>query len=268
MDAPCCPICHGTARTRFSLGRRHFHTCTNGQCGLIFVFPQPSDEELRAYYAEDYFDPTTAVYGLAKGPVQRQVIQHILGETREREPIVLDYGCARGGLWESLPDDLKGRYFGIELDAAARSHAERRTQRPIFPSMDAFRAESGVEWDICVMNDVIEHIREPVDELVRLAHAGVPGGVLWVATPNARSIKAWLIGRRWSQYRNRTHLLLFTYASCARCLSAAGFVDIKRSRFRLMYEDLGRLRSLLQVVTRRLGIDGNLTVTARVPRRQ
>ena len=267
-DALCCPICHATAKIRFSLGRRHFHTCTNDQCGLIFVSPQPSDEELQEYYTEDYFDPSTAAYALANGAVQRQIIEHLLGQTTEHQPTVLDYGCARGGLWDILPDDLKGRYFGIEPNAAARTDAEERTQRSIFPSIDAFIADAGVKWDICVMNDVIEHIRQPVAELAKLARAGSPAGVLWVATPNPGSIKCWVIGRRWSQYRNRTHLFIFTYASCAQCLSAAGFVGIERPKFRLMYKDVGRLRSLLQIVTRRLAIDGNLTVTARVPRGQ
>ena len=178
-DALCCPVCHATAKIRFSLGRRHFHTCTNDQCGLIFVFPQPSNEELQEYYTEDYFDPSTAAYGLAKGAVQQQIIEHLLEQTTAHQPTVLDYGCARGGLWEVLPDDLKGRYFGIEPDAAARTDAEERTQRSIFPSIDAFTAEAGVKWDICVMNDVIEHIRQPVAELAKLARAGSPAGVLW-----------------------------------------------------------------------------------------
>lgn len=260
-----CPICSGAARPLFTLSTRRFHRCVSPGCRLTFVDPQPTDDELARYYTEDYFGDDSRAHKLTAERVQRQVLARMLALSDRPFPVILDYGCARAGLWSSLDPALRDLYYGIELDPLARQDAAQTTGRPIFRTIDDFHAFGSEGWNLCLMINVVEHLRDPVDELRKIAATASPGALIWVSTPNDHCLKRVLLGQRWDQYEDRTHLHLFSHRTLARVLRAAGFASVRRLRFRLEYDHLGRLRSLGQSVLRPLGLDATLSLVASVP---
>jgi 2-polyprenyl-3-methyl-5-hydroxy-6-metoxy-1,4-benzoquinol methylase len=72
------------------------------------------------------------------------------------------------------------------------------------------------------MGDVIEHLPDPGAMLDRVAELLAPGGVLWMATPDAGSRVAQMLGRRWWSVIP-THVHLFTRRSMRELLTRHGF---------------------------------------------
>jgi SAM-dependent methyltransferase len=79
----------------------------------------------------------------------------------------------------------------------------------------------GRSFDLVFLVDVIEHVSDPV-ELLRLcaAHLAEDGRML-VVTPDASSLAARILGRRWWHYRV-AHVGYFDHPSLERALAAAG----------------------------------------------
>src|SRR5207249_4356353 len=81
------------------------------------------------------------------------------------------------------------RVAGVE---PSRWAAERARSRGV----EVMQEPEG-PFDAVAMGDVIEHLRDPGAVLDRMAALLAPGGVIWIATPDAGSRVARLLGRHW-----------------------------------------------------------------------
>jgi trans-aconitate methyltransferase len=88
-------------------------------------------------------------------------------------------------------------------------------------------------YDAVTLTDVLEHVPQPVDALVRVRALLCPGGWLAVKVPNgpAQRVKEHLRARLRSGYRatladNLVHVNHFSAGSLARALTAAGLRDV------------------------------------------
>jgi len=259
-----CPVCRSPATPRFVLDDRQFVACAGELCNLAFVHPQPSPEQLDAYYKEDYFDSGTSIYKLATSTLSSQILDYLLEASGKEMPTILDYGCATGRLWDVLPPPLQHGYVGLEPSPIARKSAEEHTGRPIVGTVAELRDIAGFNWDICIMNQVLEHLRDPLEDLTELGRSTHSGALLWIATPNRRSFHALCRGKSWRHYANRTHLYFFDHKSCEQLLARAGFGDLHRATFALKYAYKNPLRRGAHRLARRLMLSENLTFTARM----
>jgi SAM-dependent methyltransferase len=131
-------------------------------------------------------------------------------------------------------------------------------------SLDALAAaDPGARFDLVTAVEVVEHLEDPVAYLRRLGQVMRPSGALFLSTPNFESLRARLMGLRWDQYRNPTHLFYFTFGSLTYALREAGFAEVSRVRTRVVYPNHGLARRLLQRPLQRSGLDGDLLVLAR-----
>lgn len=259
-----CPVCRSPATPRFVLDDRQFVACAGDRCNLVFVHPQPSPEQLDAYYKEDYFDSGTSIYKLATSTLSSQILGYLLEASGKDTPTILDYGCATGRLWEVLRPPLQRGYVGLEPSPIARRNAAQRTGRPIVGAVTELRDIAGFSWDICIMNQVLEHLRDPLEDLTELGRSAPSGALLWIATPNRRSVHALRLGKSWRHYANRTHLYFFDHKSCELLLARAGFGELQRATFALKYAYKNPLRRVAHRLARRLMLSENLTLTARM----
>jgi 2-polyprenyl-3-methyl-5-hydroxy-6-metoxy-1,4-benzoquinol methylase len=84
-------------------------------------------------------------------------------------------------------------------------------------------------FDVVLLGDVIEHLRDPVAALARLRPLLRPGGRVVLSTPNVANwaIRLALLFGRWRYtdrgILDRTHTRLFTRATLAEALEAAGY---------------------------------------------
>jgi 2-polyprenyl-3-methyl-5-hydroxy-6-metoxy-1,4-benzoquinol methylase len=143
---------------------------------------------------------------------------------------VLDVGCSSGYL--SAPLAERGNTIvGLELDPVAAREAESYCERVLVGDVETMELplEPG-SFDVVLLGDVIEHLRNPVAALARLRPFLRTGGRLVLSTPNVANwaIRLSLLAGRWRYtdrgILDRSHTHLFTRATLRAALEQAGYV--------------------------------------------
>jgi 2-polyprenyl-3-methyl-5-hydroxy-6-metoxy-1,4-benzoquinol methylase len=154
----------------------------------------------------------------------------------------------------------------VEPDPKARESVSRELGICVVADVEELRRSGPTgTYDLITMIDVVEHLRAPVQTLGELKSLLAPGGTLFNETPDANSLKARLIGERWDNYRNPTHLFYFNRRSLEYALHVAGYPQTLSWRPTVTYPFHGHARRLTQAALQRLGLDGALRVLARTP---
>jgi 2-polyprenyl-3-methyl-5-hydroxy-6-metoxy-1,4-benzoquinol methylase len=142
---------------------------------------------------------------------------------------VLDVGCSSGYLAKPL-SERGNTIVGIELDPEAAREAEAFCERVLVGDVETMELplEPG-SFDVVLLGDVIEHLRDPVRALARLRPLLRPGGRLVLSTPNVANwaIRLSLLAGRWRYTErgilDRSHTHLFTRATLREALEEAGY---------------------------------------------
>jgi 2-polyprenyl-3-methyl-5-hydroxy-6-metoxy-1,4-benzoquinol methylase len=255
-----CPLCGSGSKSWYPMEHAHVIRCVNPGCGLGYLVEQPSDEQLTGYYREYYYPS-----GESEGPVFEnsdlaKMEQHFLA-LEERVGIagkqILDYGCGVGNFME-VAREHGCTAMGIEYDDEGRATASEK----------GFRVEKTIEpyeeslFDFVYMNDVIEHLRDPVEDLRQLHARMKPGTAAFIVTMNMRGLKPKVVGDKWDVITNPTHLWFYDEQSLGKTLEAAGFARWTVERFKVDFTHHGVLRRNLQRMLQKLSLDASLRVLA------
>ena len=142
---------------------------------------------------------------------------------------VLDVGCSSGYLARPLVE--RGcTVVGIERDPdAAEVAREVCTEVHVGDVEEMALPFENNSFDVILCGDLIEHLREPEQFLVRVRRFLPLGGRLVLSTPNVANwtMRLSLLGGRWRYTErgilDRTHLHLFTRKSLVETLDRAGY---------------------------------------------
>ena len=255
-----CPLCKSASPVAwFELERGVIYRCKVDVCGLGFIDPQPTDDELERFYDEYYYpdhgvDAVFANSTISKSEQHFEALDARIG-LRERE--LLDYGCGLGNFLDVVRVH-GGSASGVEFDDAGRAAAISKRFR-VEKTIDAYGDDS---FDVVYMNDVIEHLREPVEDLAEIRRRIKPGGVLFVVTMNINGLKSRIIGDRWDVVTNPTHLWFYDETSLTATLGKAGFNRVELQRWPVHFDHHGRGRRLVQRVLQARGWDASLRMLA------
>jgi len=85
-------------------------------------------------------------------------------------------------------------------------------------------------WDAITSWDVIEHLEDPVAALERLRERLRPGGWLFLSTPDAGSLIARGMGRRWHYLDPVQHITVFSRDNVRALLDRTGFRTVRMAR--------------------------------------
>jgi SAM-dependent methyltransferase len=227
-EARACPACASSRITlldvfkipRDARGRRLAFLTGCHDCGLLFVNPLPSAEQLQQQYAVDGEWAATrkarATRPSLNGP-SRDPREVLLEALTPYVPVhdppphakVLDFGCGEGKFLDRLQDAGWDTY-GIEPSTSGAFLRHRRLERP--PQDGTF--------DFAILHHVLEHVTEPLEILRQLASSLRQGGILFVGVPRLdtlpkhRDFKYCLDGRH--------HLLCYSHTCLRSLLARAG----------------------------------------------
>jgi 2-polyprenyl-3-methyl-5-hydroxy-6-metoxy-1,4-benzoquinol methylase len=152
--------------------------CAN--CGLIFVYPQPTDEELsKAYsYKSGYFKWVDFKEGELDSDFKK-----IFNEKNKGN--FLDIGCGTGKIvYTAKMCGWNGQ--GIDLNKDAIEKARKKGLNIKHSNIDDFKGRKNF-YDVINMGDLIEHVKNP-DETIRKSRDMLKkGGKLIISTPNIKS---------------------------------------------------------------------------------
>lgn len=166
-------------------------------CGFIFA----NGEDL-SHLDELYGEMTDADYIRSRQSRRRQM-QWILDHARRARPAartLLDVGAGLG-LMVRTARDAGLEAHGIEPSAHLVEQAKILHDVELTHGVFPHALLEGKRFDIVTLVDLIEHVADPVSVLRASAKALKPDGVCVAITPDASSVPARLLGRRWWHYR-------------------------------------------------------------------
>lgn len=153
---------------------------------------------------------------------------HLVGKNKR----VLELGCATGSMTRLLTEQLGCHVTGIELDPISAERARPYCEKLLIGNLDHFDwsiLEEKNKFDVILIADVLEHLREPVACLKKLHAYLAPDGYILVSVPNIayNGIIASLLCHDFPYadvgLLDRTHIHFFTWKTLEQTLHAAGF---------------------------------------------
>jgi 2-polyprenyl-3-methyl-5-hydroxy-6-metoxy-1,4-benzoquinol methylase len=131
---------------------------------------------------------------------------------------ILDIGCGLGWLLSYLNDDWDK--YGIEISKFASNNAKQYGN--VFNGTLENFPDNG-EFDVIVMNHVIEHLEDPIWVLNKIRDMMSDEAVFIIGTPDFDCAAARRYGDRFRLLNDPTHISLFSSDSMHRCLRDNGF---------------------------------------------
>jgi SAM-dependent methyltransferase len=152
---------------------------------------------------------------------------------------VLEVGCWSGHVTKHLA--ARGNHVvGVEVNPEAAELAKAHAERVHVADLDRTSLSSLEDgpFDVIVLGDVLEHLRDPSATLADAATLLTPDGRFVISVPNIAHIDArmMLLQGEWQYQRDglldATHLRWFTHRSLRDLLATVGFVATEVERVR------------------------------------
>jgi SAM-dependent methyltransferase len=252
-----CPLCESG---RLRLWRAEQTLCCS-HCGLLQrKYAGRDDTDLDRMYAAGWCEPErhlTETGGtcprLAHAYTERLLAT--LGLRDFSGLRILDFGAGRGEMALAV-QSRGGLAFGVDRFGFRFLRARGLAA---FGSLDDLTPER--KFNGIVSIDVVEHLACPWRVVPALRERLTDGGWFYLATPNASSAAARLLGQKWGEANKPGHLWLFTPASLELLLRRCGFGRVERVRWRIPYSSRPA-RRVIQYALQAAGLDGQLRYLA------
>jgi SAM-dependent methyltransferase len=240
-----CPLCaHSAAAEIAASSEARLVRC--GGCALAYSDPPRRLEVIRGEY-ERLYDLDVAVTHLA--PQRLALFSDFLDRVPPRGAArLLDVGCGTGDFL-LLARQRGWQPTGIDLSERAASHARARG---LDAGTDWTELPSG-RFEAVTLWNVVEFVERPLQMLADVHRVLVPGGRIFVRTPNERFQLAayrWRRRLRWCRPLARAlgdayyfHPVLWGSATLAAALDRGGFIDVRLWNSRPSSGDPYHLRS-------------------------
>ncbi len=263
IPVPACYLCGSEGGALYSglsdlwcgsPGTWNLKRCPNPGCGLVWLDPMPSKEDVwkayRVYFTHRDYAPAetpatrsldTVLIKMAK-PMYKMLLRatglrRVEKEWRQKadqfylgQPVpngrLLDVGCGKGDLLVRLRRD-GWAVEGSEVDPQAVETARAEHGLTVHLGELASLGFPAASFDAVTMNQVIEHVYDPVSLVRESLRVLKPGGRLVLATPNINSLGHQRFGRNWSHLDPPRHLHLFTRVTLAECATRGGFRSVE-----------------------------------------
>jgi 2-polyprenyl-3-methyl-5-hydroxy-6-metoxy-1,4-benzoquinol methylase len=220
-----CSLCgKDSDKIRLTISGRNIYVCAD--CDYEFLFPQLSKEENERLYNETYYKP----WGLDKqqndeatAQMKKETFSIYIDiiKTRKNSGKLLDVGCATGYLME-VAGSRGFEAYGIDISAYSSGVARGKfAEGRVFTGTLDRSLFNGLLFDVITMTDVLEHAPDPVETLKQAKTLLAKDGIVFLVTPNVRSVSNRLLGAKWSNYKLE-HLHYFSKSSIRKAAAMAG----------------------------------------------
>ena len=237
--------------------------CANQACGLLWLDPQPIEEDVGKAYATYYTHQGAAAGTSLPKRIFRQTrasyLRSTLGYERatstrgwrwlaplghvhpggaqafaatvmflpapEGGASLLDVGCG-GGDFIAAMRELGWKVSGVETDPVAVERARGRTLDVHLGDLES-AAFDDVSFDAVTLAHVIEHVHDPQRLLAECRRILKPDGMLALTTPNSSSWGHRHFGRDWRGLEPPRHIHIFNSKNIRHLLESAGLQPIR-----------------------------------------
>ncbi len=201
-------------------------------CGLVFVNPQPDQTKLFEHYNEEYYAAWLNEQAVARKKMWRKRVKKI--QRFEERGRLLDVGCGT-----ALFADV-ARHEGWDVCCTEVSEYAARHAREDL-GIETFRGElkdadfPDEFFNVITLWHVLEHTRDPLENLMAARRMLKPDGLLVIAVPNVRNyiyravyaMIKWRQPKLFSVNAREIHLYHFSVHTLKKIMDKAGFVALK-----------------------------------------
>lgn len=234
LQTTACPVCGSSAvvsvKTRMYDDRYAYPgafrllKCT--RCRHLFLDATFSPDQIRSLYS-DYYPRSNFKLEDHRPHRERTGFAAWLDGARSkaycwvpRNVRVLDIGCGFGetlGYHRSRGCEV----YGVEADENILRVAKKFGYDVKVGLFDPAEWQNDF-FDYVTMDQVIEHVQDPVKTLQGIAQVLKPGGTAILGTPNPQGWGAKIFGRRWINWHTPYHLQFFSLGSMRAASERAG----------------------------------------------
>lgn len=233
-------------KTKFTLVR-----CNS--CGLLYLNPQPTMAELKKYYPP-YYPSYLPHYDVLEHSRSYEILKKIKriilpdqNKKAAQSPMemidtqthkkVLDFGCGSGNFLSSLKKEHpQWELYGFDISANKERIKSDKNIIVFYDDFESLLKHFPEEFfDKIYLNNVLEHLNDPVIILKNLASLLHPQGEIIIEVPNINSIKFKIFRSNFSALDIPRHLYHFNPATllalCKKCgLTIAELTSVGSSK--------------------------------------
>jgi len=211
-----CPSCARAMRAWESKGEYTLVCCPG--CGIVSALGPVAGARLY----DEYYDESTAEVP----PIVARSLERVVAaaEPYRKTGRWLDVGYGAGDLLRASAR-AGWRCYGTEVSAPMLKRDAAAGWEVAEDLADARFPEAG--FDVVTMIELIEHVPEPRRFLRQAARLVRPGGLVYLTTPNARSLNRHVLGATWSVFCPPEHLTIWTRRGLRRALEDAGLRPVR-----------------------------------------
>lgn len=226
--------------------KESFSVCKCRSCGLYLVNPRPDKSRIMKYYPNDYFaykidydkksmrsrigillykklfSNKFSIWGLLFLPIKK----FMRGIVIKKNGKVLDVGTGAGG-WLLVLKGLGMEGYGLDPSKEAVKVAKKAGLKVKEGTLGSVRYPNNF-FDVITLHNVIEHVHDPVKDLIELRRILKPGGILIMYTPNTDSLFFKLLREDWPHLGVPQHLNLFSNKTLNRLSRKVDIYSVKK----------------------------------------
>lgn len=208
FDAPLadCPMCGSTSLAEHDHDFQGITIVRCRNCRLLFMNPQYSDSYLADFYAHyvatEVADSLETRQRVASKTDDLGLLQRFVRPGR-----LLSIGCG-DGLELELAHQQGWQVEGFDVDPITTAHVARRVRARIHTGDFFYLGLPNQCYDCVIMDQVLEHPKNPQAYLVEIHRLLKPLGVLFIGCPNIHSVSnsiKTILGRLGLKRRRGTH---------------------------------------------------------------
>lgn len=148
---------------------------------------------------------------------------------------IIDIGCGEAVFTEAIKNNLNAEVWGLEINEKAAEIARQKLDKVLIGDINALISDLPDGYFDCVIfNDVLEHLVDPYEVLLKIKPKLSSNGIVVSSIPNIRHYKVLkdLIFLKKFEYKesgilDKTHLRFFTKKSIIKMFDSLGFNIVK-----------------------------------------
>lgn len=229
-----CALCNSDVAELF-FEDRCFHLVRCKRCGLVYINPRPTQEELDRMYNlsvqtdKGVMDHTGYMELAYLHTLKAKKFLSIIKKYKKKGRI-LDIGCA-SGFFLNLAKQQGFDPYGVEISKTFCSFAKKEFNLDIFCGTLKEVNYPSEYFDVVTMFNVLSHLPTPVEELNEANRVLGKEGLLLIETGNKGELNAKAVEKWGSVWDSPSHLYHFGTKTLMKLLEMTGFdcINIDKS---------------------------------------